>query len=219
MLTQAQSVLDQSFTASTNGSLFFGVFTFSTPNVQVEQAQTFTVGVPGTLSLVNLQIEQYLAYGQNDFTTPVTVSIRTLSDAYPDSTLASISIPASSIPPNSSSATWVSADFSAASLSLTAGERLAIVVTSTQTESVAGSYSWFNRGTGTGYANGDAVGRSIGDSWFTHSSDFGFQTYMVPVPEPEASELGLLAASTLLVVGWRRRQPQRSRGVVITVDS
>jgi hypothetical protein len=212
MLSQAQGVLDQSFTAPTSptsSAFLFGVPTNNTPGVQVEQAQIFTVGVSGMLSVINLQIRQYLDYGQSSLTNPVTVSVRTLSGAFPASTLASVSVPASSIPTNPSPATWVSADFSSALLLLSAGEQLAIVVTSAQTETFTANYGWYYSGSGSGYANGDSVGRSIGYPWGTHNSDFGFQTYVVPAPEPGAIQLGLLASSTVLVAAWRRRRMQR----------
>ncbi len=201
--------LDQSapVITSSQSAYSFGV----TGAGQWENAQIFKVGTSGTLSGVNLQLAQMIFGGGSDLTEDVTVSIWTVSGAFPAAKLASRTLPASAIPRNPfNAAIWVTADFRAANISVTAGQKLAITATSLQAQNANGDgYAWIGL-PANGYPDGYAEYHKVGSPWTILSGTyFGFQDYVVPVPEPGPS--GLFAAGVLVLL-WRRKRGRWWRG-------
>jgi hypothetical protein len=170
-------------------------------------AQTFTVGIGGTLSSIALQLGTYSGTGGT-----IDVNIfGTASSGLPaGDSLASASIGWSTLP------TWsfydpsaiVPFNLSSSHLSITAGAVLAIVVSSTPGANAAMD-SYYPGG----YLGGAAFGNYSG-SWqpmrlsmdgIVVYGDVGFKTYVTPTPEP-TSILLLLGGTALLGLLHRRRQ-------------
>ena len=171
-------------------------------------AQTFTVGVAGQLTGVDLQIGQWFGSGGN-----VTIGIyQTDGGGTPTgSALASQSVPYDSLPAFTFGTTpFSSFDFSSAGLLVTPDQLLAIVA---QADSTAQS-AWSVYAPGA-YSGGIALS-TYGDGSFQPylfytervTGDFGFKTYVEPaataVPEP----IGALLLGPGLV-GWLVRRRNR----------
>jgi hypothetical protein len=176
----------------------------------VDWAQTFTVGVTGTLTSVDVQIAKGSTTGSD-----LVVDVRTTTGGVPSSDagiLATMSVPASAV---STSPTFslFSVDFTAFNLGVNTGDVLAVVLSSAATD----NYLW-RATSANGYSGGGAFNFSLG-SWNTSSSfgDLMFQTWVEPTPTddqgggdgdgqmPEPSLLALAAAGLALARLRRRR--------------
>ncbi len=199
-------VLDQS--ALTDVTFGYSAYTiFTSSGVSVQHAQTFHVGISGTLSQVNLQVDRE---GMNAalVTQPLFLAIQSVNVSGQPSgiTLGGFSIPASSVPANAGLTPWVvPVDVSGASLLVTAGTFLSLVLSSTA-PSTTNCYAWV---AGANYANGNGWGRSTG-AWNSQGTDFGFETYVIPVPEPETAGM-LLSGAAALVLRRRIRNRRQLR--------
>jgi hypothetical protein len=141
----------------------------------VHHAQTFTVGISGTLDSVDILISQFgtpndLLFDIRDTAGGVPLE----SDA---TTLAAVSVQPTEVP---GSQTWVSVDVSSFNVAVQAGDVLAIVLRT----SGAGGYQW-GAEQGNPYPGGAPYFRNPGPSWTLQTEDSGFRTYVTQ----EASHL------------------------------
>lgn len=184
------AIIDQSYDAQAAGSNM-GINIEPTQEV----AQTFTVGIPGRLVGVGLQV------GKWDFDLPtddLLVDIRPTIGGVPvadDSLiLASVAVPVSNVPLLSqvwSTGTFTFVDLSDFLITVTPGELLAIAL---RTNSVTGFYGWIDQTDffGPTYPDGAQFSRRFSPDWGeVVGNDSGFRTY---VPEP--------ASFTLFVFGF-----------------
>jgi PEP-CTERM motif len=170
-------------------------------------AQTFTVGINGTLSSVAVLI-------QSDAN--LVLDIRLLTPAgLPESqssALASVTLLPPIVPENRFSATpffWVSADLSSFNIPVVQGEQLAIVL-----NSGAVNFRW-------GISDNPIypLGASYYDQLGPWTSiipsipiDFDFQTYidtsgtLATTPEPSSLALLAIGSASMAGYGWRRRK-------------
>lgn len=175
-----------------------------------ERTQTFTVGVSGTLTRVELA----LAPGSN--TQPsdeITVDVRpTDIDGIPLvdnlSILGYVTVQANALSTLTHGVNYDvnSFDLSGDSIQVTSGEVLAIVVsTATPTDPDRG-FQFFSDAAGS-YTGGQSYRRSgPTSSWIAESTfDWGFVTY---VPEPQYTSVAAL--TTLGAVSWFRRRTART---------
>jgi len=177
--------------------------------------QTFTVGLTGLLTDVDVLFERYGAFG---FTPPtqddLLISIWTTSSGLPDARLtADVVIPIASIPIGLTSLqiseyAYVSAAFA---LPVTAGQVLAIVAMSNDPN----YYAWYRSFAGT-YAGGIGAYRTpVGAPWqVADGDDFPFRTYVDPAataPVPEPTSLALVTSGAAAYIASRRRVRTRLR--------
>lgn len=156
-------------------------------------AQTFTVGIEGILSRVDLLLLRYRSELE-----PVHIEIRrNLTDLTDASLLARVSLDPTVVPPYPGGG-WLSIDFSPFGLQVTPGEQLALVIR----YPIPTLYVW-------GVTVGDiyAGGHSyffMNDQWNLGGGDQHFRTYVTPVPEPGV--LALLAVGGIGYLGVQRRR-------------
>jgi hypothetical protein len=163
--------------------------------------QTFTVGLPGVLTRIDLQLGRDAGANQ-----PLQVELRRtvggLPDLMPEALLFSTSLDPSAVPILITTSSFtVSIDLSPAPPTVTPGDQLIILLTSA-------SDHWYLWTTGYWpgdmYPNGSAVKRGYPDysNWVVQDGwDSGFRTW-VTVPEPTA----LLPIGLLLLALQRRRR-------------
>jgi MYXO-CTERM domain-containing protein len=200
----ADPVVDQSYLpAVTDSTAEIGSLV-----VPVDFAQTFTVGVPGTLTSVEVQIAR-----GTGVTSSLIADVRTTTAGSPGTDaaiLASITMPAASVP---TSFSLFAFDFTAFNLGVNTGDVLAFVLRSADT---VDTYDW-NATRANGYSGGGAFVRLNNGSWGTNQAfgDMLFQTWVEPVPTddqggggngvPEPSFLALAAVGLALARLRRRR--------------
>jgi len=184
----APLVLDQSVTPPNPPCCAFGV----NASFPLDSAQTFTVGVGGLLSRVDVFVQ---GVGFNWDVRPVTATQEPLADN--SAALAHGSFIAPSIGFDQYS--FVMLDFSSTPIPVVAGEKLAIVLSAS-----AQGGGW--GASDAGYVGGDAWQRSgsfnNGFAWTLQQpgNDLGFRTF-VAVPEPTSGALFGLAAAVFAT--WR----------------
>jgi energy-converting hydrogenase Eha subunit A len=123
--TLLDGTLDQSQSVS-DGYGFFGFF--------MQQAQTFTAGLTGNLSQVDVELSRIGSPGS------ITVQIRTVSSGVPSNTiLASATIAESSVSAISSG--WISVPLTP-SVAITAGTQYAIILAAPATPPCCDGYQW-----------------------------------------------------------------------------
>lgn len=207
---KANPIMDQAYIAATTGNTIIAA--------RFNTAQTFTVGLSGTLIKVDVLIGQV----NNLYAEPLTLDVRTTTvdgvPTEPDSglnILTSLTLPATAIPAsNGQTFGWVTFDIP--DVAVSAGQTLAIAM-----KTDAGvhlndpddvPFVW-NADNGIGgspgtYIGGGAFarGESAGSStWIPlANTDYSFQTFVDPVPEPSA--VGLLAIGTVALIIRRRHQ-------------
>jgi hypothetical protein len=160
-------VLDQSNDTNPSG------ISDSTSGGYLEQAQTFTVGVDGTLSRIGVQINFPIGFGQPG---NAILTIYNTSNGVPNASLGSASLPSSSIP--STGYVYQSFDVSSYAIPVHVGDVLAFGIKST-----IDSYFFVRRSVDNGtYAGGQSIWRQINPDgpWTAYSPthDYGFQTYV-----------------------------------------
>ncbi len=197
-ISHAVPMLDQSYTASPDATGFVGLNNF------IDRSQTFTVGISGILTQVDL-----LNFQRNSATTDALLfDIRTTSGGVPTepdsggNILASLSLAAASV---STTFGTLSVDLSPFSVSVASGDVLAIVLSSD--DPVGGAYRW--RGTSAdGYVGGSAFDR-LGATWgSTFFADHTFQTFVESTDLPLPGTLPLLGIGLVGMVfgAWRKRK-------------
>ena len=162
--------------------------------------QSFTVGLAGSLTRIDFQL------GRNSGTTqPLQVELRTASgdlpDLAPSALLFSGTIAAADVPILTFTSSFTaSIDLSSAAPVVTPGEKLVVLLSSSDSD----WYNWDNSGyfNSNPYTNGTSVKLGYPDysNWVTLDNwDFGFRTWVVPVPEPS-----VLLPVGLLILALRR---------------
>lgn len=185
----AGPVLDQEQSTQNGGSAY---------NASRSLAQTFTAGLSGKLSSIDL------GFSSSDPTYPTTIEIRTTALGLPtDTVLGSIS------PTGGFVYGWNSIDFSGENIFVNAGTMYSFVLSSDEPQ---GSYSnWLQvRWDATAYLAGRFF-EDVGSGWNPYLSmgeaDAQFRTYVDvgnPVPAPGA--MVLVGMGTSLVTWLRRRR-------------
>ena len=185
-------------------------------NAAADWAQTFTVGLAGQLTRVDLEVVKEAT----TTTLPLRVEVRRTTPAgFPGAddvdVLATGSIAASLLPTYQESGPpnpfWAPVDLTGANLRVSPGDVLALVLRSSEpNEPFQRGYMWWSYPQGRDeYPGGDAFRRFQGGTFERMTgnvaTDSGFRTYVL-VPEPAAVATMLAAASAVLL---RRRRPNR----------
>jgi hypothetical protein len=197
---EATPILDQSFDAPSFLNYGFGG--------DIGLAQTFTVGVTGVLTQVDVEIRRDA--GIPDLLLDIRPTIEGVPVASDADALASFVIPSAGVPTD---AAFLSTDLSAAQIAVSLGDVLAIVLRAPGPGGPL-NYSWQGSISPPLYGSGSGFFRGGGSPvWFPASSgptDFSFQTFVEPaaVPEPSTLLLFLLGISAMGVV----RKKTHSRG-------
>lgn len=204
-VSEAAPMLDQSYEASNTNA---NGFIYKPGGGPIDRAQTFTVGLTGLLTQVNL-----LDFGVfSGVTLPLLFDIRTTSGGVPTESnsganiLASLSIGPGGIPsaPASGAAPTgtLAIDLSSLGLFVTLGDVLGIALRTEDT--TEGAYRW-GREAVNGYAGGADFIRLSG-TWGPNSTspgDQSFQTFVDPNPVPAPSAMLLMGTGLFGLVGWR----------------
>lgn len=189
--TLSASTLDQSYDPGPGGGYFV--------NSASTYAQLFQAGISGQVDSIDVRVYNYFGGA----TAPLQLELWTVSGVYPEtlsSSLASASVSNLLIP---SSSGFVSFDLSSSGANFTSGQTYAIVLATTSNF----SYIWEGPSNGT-YANGSGRQVSSGQVYYTLAGqdlDFGFKTYVAPVPEPTALALAAIGAIALTAVARTKR--------------
>ena len=210
-VTSAAPIVDQDYDPSLNLEAVI--------NSTYDRAQTFTVGVTGTLDSVDVLIFRNPAYSDALYVDvrPTLGGVPLESDA---SALAAATVAGASIP---ASTGFLNVDLSSASLAVTAGDLLAIVLRNdtTTTSTTTSAYGWrghtVNAGGGNpaqAYAGGAGYYRTTG-TWTAITSvphDLGFRTYVeaTVVPVPAAAWMGLSLLTGIGGIGAIRRKLRKT---------
>jgi hypothetical protein len=192
-------LLDQSFVPPPSWSAYS--VGSPSPGFFVEQAQTFQVGIPGNLTGIDVQAGRF-GSSAHLITSGLVLSIKNVTaSGFPgNSILATATLPPSAVPLEpAAQVSWVSFDLSASPIPVQVGDKLAITLTSTTPANGTMGYGWMGGGSAGGYPVGNGYGHTIGFSWNVHTFDFGFQTYVTPVPEPGTAGSLLLGFGMLAV--------------------
>ncbi len=172
------------------------------------EAQTFTVGIPGQLSRVDLGVFRRSANAG-----PLMVDIIRVISSQPSfavgDRLATQTVAASGIPLNPPVAQpffSISVDFSAANLQFGAGDKVGIALRSVSPE--FSGYSWWESESNL-YSGGHVSSLRLSDNLLITHGDSHFATFML-VPEPHT--LVLLTVATLGFLPARRLRFQGGCG-------
>jgi hypothetical protein len=202
METQGAAILDQSFEVDEcagpgrcGGSI--GV---------AENAQTFTAGVSGALSRIEVKLQNV---GSQDLSFDVRPTVGGVPVEDDGAAYAEITLPNSSIPPEV--VTWVEFDLNPFNIAVEAGDVLAIVLSAP--DPVFGQYLW--RGSFSGpslYPGGQRFlrgGEQVGPTWNgtifgQEAIDLNFRTFVDPVPVPAA--LPLMASGLIALFAMARKR-------------
>jgi len=200
----AASILDQSFVPSPAADLYRGnIISRPFASFYADQAQTFTVGITGQLTNIEVLIE-----GLNQ-AADLFVDIRPTINGIPisddSSILGEVAIPASEI--SGFPYTFINVDYSSQDILVTSGTELAIVLKIDRL-SQGGDYSWRGE-TGDLYTSGVAYTRTNTTDWFAPISgsltvDYGFKTFVNPIPIPPA--IYLFVTGLLGLIGVSRKK-------------
>ena len=185
-------VLDQSYDATTGGGLII--------STSQQGAQTFTVGITGLLTRVDVEVENFF-----NATLPLLLDVRPTIGGVPQEAdapvLANASVAAAAVPN-----AFAFVTFTFAPVPVTAGDVLAIVLMATAGET--GDYAWQDDFIGT-YPGGIEYSRTVGTWAGQQQHDFGFRTFVEPAAIPEPSSLALFAVALggLCLTARRRARP------------
>jgi PEP-CTERM motif len=193
-IAQATPVVDQQFTPS--GS----VARLAVANDRT-QIQTFTVGITGTLTDIDVRVSK----GSQTVADLMLSLWSTNAAGLPQTQLAADSVASTDpafAPPGS--VALVPFDLTAAAVPVAAGEFLAIELNSNASNNPPFDqrYEWeiggeYNRG---------AAYTQIGTTIFPQTDDFHFVDFVNPAPEPGTLALLSTGLAGLLAYGWRRRR-------------
>jgi PEP-CTERM motif-containing protein len=193
-IVQAAAIVDQQLTPTGN----FPGFAVANDRTQI---QTFTVGITGAVTAIDVQVSRE----------PLTVENLVLSlwstDAagLPQARLATESVaPTDPAFTSTGPRPFIRLDLTAGGVEVTAGELLAIELNSNAANNPPFNerYLWEIGGQ---YDRGTAY-TQIGSSFFRQSDDFHFRTFVTSVPEPGTLVLLSTGLGGLLAYGWRRRR-------------
>jgi hypothetical protein len=159
----------------------------STSGGYTENAQTFTVGVTGTLARIEIQAVRFFGSEGNLIVSVYNTTGNTEATRFPDSTsLASRSMAFNLVP--TTGYAYQVFDFTSSAIPVTAGTVMAFGVGSTANSATGGIRSSFDQNT---YAGGKAVNRVANPNgpWqnFPVQHDYGFKIYVdsaAPVATP-----------------------------------
>ena len=194
------SVLDQEFDAVPgDGSTGGTGIGFANGN---QLAQTFIVGITGVLTRVDLQVfVSSLRPGApaENLIVEIRPTIGGVPSNNDSSVLATTEVPPSAIPVDGAATqTFTTVDFSESNLTVVAGDVLAIVLRTSDTEE---GYAWTHKENGT-YTGGGAFFRNVLFSSFASLNrtggipvDLGFRTFVassLPPPTPVDLDIGFL---------------------------
>jgi hypothetical protein len=193
-IVQAAPIIDQQHTPSGN----FPAFAVANDRTQI---QTFTVGIAGAVTRIEVQVSRE----------PLTVENLVLSlwstDAagLPQARLATESVaPTDPAFTSTGARPLIPFDLPAGAVEVTAGELLAIKLNSNAANNPPFNerYLWEIGGQ---YDRGTAY-TQIGSSFLQQSDDFHFRTSVTSMPEPGTLVLLSAGLGGLLAYGWRRRR-------------
>jgi len=195
-------VIDQSYPAMSLGQEI-GVGVPGDPIV----AQSFTVGMDGELSAVKVLISRDAGNAVGDLIAeirPVVAGVPgDAASALASVTIAALSVPVLDIPAGyePTQADLFSILYDAPNVSVTSGDSLAIVLSTT----VTGGYSWVGS-CSDGYPRGGRF-YDIGSGFVSTSDDLYFQTLVGPeTPEPSTVVMLCMCPVGLLVCGRQKRR-------------
>jgi hypothetical protein len=161
------SVLDQHNDTGITGGTSIGTIGST---VDQSAAQTIVVGITGTLD----HVEMYI-YADGALSSPLILQIVPVAGGLPD---ASTILATASITPPPTGLQWASFDFSSASLPITQGEPLALLLHSDQSLTVG---QYLAEGSADQYAQGASYYRSFNGPWLIIDGyDLMFRTYVNP---------------------------------------
>jgi PEP-CTERM motif len=199
-------VFDQGFDPTGSITVFSG---FGGANTNQYRAQTFQVGLTGTLSEVDVFVHRFSSSptgGNLVLEIRRQTSSGVPSDASADSLLTML-IASTSI---GTSAVFLPVDVSSADLTVSAGDKLAIVLHADSGTPTGLTYIWDGQNNNP-YANGGAFEEVVGNhSWGNEglpNADLGFETFVNSSAAPEPGSLALSALGSLSLLGyfWRKR--------------
>ena len=187
--------IDQAFDAVTGNP----IVSFETFNGDSTFLQTFTAGRAGILCEIGLQTRPGFPLGPPP-SDDLLVEIFSTSGGVPTmNSLGSVSVPASQFPPFFlGDPSYVTFDVSSLAINVNAGDTLAIEVDTLSSD----PYSWLFAGDG--YAGGEGFVFDGVSTTAIGGVDFGFRTYLAPIPEP-SSALGLATLAICAIGGLRLR--------------
>jgi hypothetical protein len=208
-------MLDQTYVPANWTIYDFGYDTFAIPPTGLQLGQTFQAGISGTMTGLNLLLGRY-GSSLDAMTNDVVVTIRSVgAGGAPDATLLTATVAASALPfnPPVNQVTWVPVGLGSG-LAVTAGESLAIVVSSAEPLTSLRAYGWPSAGTAGDYAAGDAWSHFDGGSWSALGYDRGFQTFVTPIPEPGGVRLSAVVAF-IGMAARKRKRCREERSVIV----
>lgn len=163
-----------------------------------KMGQTFTVGVTGVLSAIEVRAFKDAAIFEN-----LTLDLRTPDGSLPgpaSAILATAVLSAGDIP--NSITSFISFDLRGADIAVAAGDFLSFVLSSPSDHRDPASYLITNSGAEGGYSGGDGfLGRGPGGDTFAVTNDLFFRTFVdIPAPAP----LAIMALGVLALASARR---------------